>query len=252
LNINKYTDASAKYAGAVLTWSIVTDKHKLLQANQENKERLESTVLTIASETNQSASFLKNNVTAIAAATEELVASIGEISSRTRHASEQTTITAQGSKTAQDTIQSLQKQSEDIGKIIQTVTSIANQTNLLALNATIEAARAGDAGKGFAVVANEVKELANQTAAATKEIQSKIKAIQNQTHKALEVIDKSSSSITELNGVMLTIASSVEEQNAIVEEIGSNMRHAQNGVSEVADSVSNIVTSVQENINMLA
>jgi len=73
-------------------------------------------------------------------------------------------------KRAQETnvlVTQLGMESKEIGKVMKTISSIAQQTNLLALNATIEAARAGDAGRGFAVVANEVKELAKQTAKAT-------------------------------------------------------------------------------------
>ncbi len=68
----------------------------------------------------------------------------------------------------------LGRAAQEIGQVTETITSISAQTNLLALNATIEAARAGAAGKGFAVVANEIKELAQQTAAATEDIKRKI------------------------------------------------------------------------------
>ena len=70
---------------------------------------------------------------------------------------------------------------QSISKVTEVITEISEQTNLLALNATIEAARAGEAGKGFAVVANEIKELAKQTAEATKEIKTKIEGIQTST-----------------------------------------------------------------------
>jgi methyl-accepting chemotaxis protein len=82
----------------------------------------------------------------------------------------------------------LGESSQQIGKVIEVITSIAEQTNLLALNATIEAARAGEAGKGFAVVAGEVKELAKETAKATEEIGSRIAAIQSDTSDAVGAI----------------------------------------------------------------
>ena len=78
-------------------------------------------------------------------------------------------------------MQQLSAAAQQIGAIVDLITSIASQTNLLALNATIEAARAGDAGRGFAVVAQEVKSLAEQTAKATAEIASQIADIQKST-----------------------------------------------------------------------
>ena len=82
-------------------------------------------------------------------------------------------------------VDSLSIMASQIGGVIKLISAIAHQTNMLALNATIEAARAGgEVCKGFAVVAYEVKLLANQTAAATQEISTKVKAIQAATIEA--------------------------------------------------------------------
>ena len=74
----------------------------------------------------------------------------------------------------------LERQSEEIGKIVHAVTRIADQTNLLALNAAIEAARAGEHGKGFAVVADEVRNLAEISEKSARGIQEVVNEIQNQ------------------------------------------------------------------------
>ncbi len=89
-----------------------------------------------------------------------------------------------------DVIESIEEESrilseeiQKVGKVAQQIDAIAKQTNLLALNATIEAARAGEAGKGFAVVAGEVKQLANQTSAATSEISETLKTLTDQAER---------------------------------------------------------------------
>src|SRR5690606_357715 len=107
------------------------------------------------------------NVDSVAAATEEMSASIAEIN---RQVHESTCIANEAVQQAEITdarIGELSKAAARIGNVVNLITSIAEQTNLLALNATIEAARAGESGKGFAVVAQEVKTLATQTGKAT-------------------------------------------------------------------------------------
>jgi putative methionine-R-sulfoxide reductase with GAF domain len=99
-----------------------------------------------------------------------------------------------------------------IGDVIKVITSIADQTNLLALNATIEAARAGEIGKGFAVVAGEVKELARETAEATKRVSEQIAALQATAESVATGITTTGESIGQINAVQARIGEVLEEQ----------------------------------------
>src|SRR5438093_6449320 len=110
------------------------------------------------------------NLQTVAAATEEMTASIAEISKNASAAATVGTRAVERARVASLTMDHLGQSGAEIGEVVKVISSVAQQTKLLALNATIEAARAGAAGKGFAVVANEVKELANETAAATNQI----------------------------------------------------------------------------------
>ncbi len=155
-----------------------------------------------------------SNVGTVAAAAEELGASVQEIgrqvdgSARLARAA-----VAEAGQTA-DRVRAPTEATARIGSVVGLISSIAGQTNLLALSATIEAARAGVAGRGFAVVAAEVEELAGQTARATEEITTQIAAIQASTGQAAGAIGGITARIDEFSTVATSMAAAVEEQGA--------------------------------------
>jgi methyl-accepting chemotaxis protein len=189
---------------------------------------------------------ISRNVETVAVAVEQMCGSIQEISKSTGEAARVAAFAAGEVEITNVAVGKLGASSSEIGQVVQVISSIAEQTNLLALNATIEAARAGEAGKGFAVVANEVKELARGTAAATGDIERKIKAIQTDTEAAVVAIGEISQTIQQIKDITNTIASAIDQQLATTAEIGRSLSEAAKGSSEISNGVLSVAQAARD------
>jgi methyl-accepting chemotaxis protein len=204
----------------------------LLGSSEQTSQRAQSAV--------QASSEASANVVIAATATNELSASIGEISQQLDRTTDVVRVSVNEAEVTNNQIAGLAEVTQKIGDVVKLIRDIAGQTNLLALNATIEAARAGEAGRGFAVVASEVKSLAVQTAKATEEIASQILAVQASTGSAVDAIRGIAGRMREISTYTSTVANSVEQQNAATGEISHNVAGAARATSLVVSVLGDV------------
>ena len=141
-------------------------------------------------------------------------------------------------------MQAIEKSSSEITNIIGVIDDIAFQTNLLALNAGVEAARAGEAGKGFAVVAQEVRELAQRSATAAKEIKTLISSSSQQVDNGVNLVGETGKALE-------LIIAEVEEINAHVSTIVTAAREQATGLQEINTAVNTMDQGTQKNAAMV-
>nr|WP_269140292.1 methyl-accepting chemotaxis protein [Pectinatus sottacetonis] len=156
-------------------------------------------------------------------------------------------------------IDSLGKNSGQIGQIVDTITSIASQTNLLALNAAIEASRAGQYGKGFAVVADEVRNLAEQSQDAAKQIEKIINGIKAQTDNTVTImtmnsrevdagavdVNRSGESFRKLAGISGRMSSEIEKISHNIIELSSSSQNVVKSVGQINIEINNVNEQIQ-------
>jgi len=186
-----------------------------------------------------------------AAALEEITTTVKDAARRAEEAGHLVSRTRTGAERSGEVVrnavkamQEIEKSSGEIGNIIGVIDEIAFQTNLLALNAGVEAARAGDAGKGFAVVAQEVRELAQRSANAAKEIKALINTSSSQVQAGVNLVGETGTALEE-------IVAQVAEINQHVSAIVESSREQSIGLQEINTAVNTMDQGTQQNAAMV-
>ncbi|VTT85670.1 MCP domain signal transducer [Halorubrum sp. DM2] len=143
-----------------------------------------------------------------------------------------------------DEMRDLRDEVERIGEVVELIDDIAEQTNILALNASIEAARAGEAGEGFAVVAREVKDLAEETAEATTEVEALIAGVEGSTESVADGLFSMEDDVEAGRAV-------VEETVETLESIVADVEDANAGIQSINDATDQQAESTQEAVSMI-
>lgn len=214
----------------------VRDMH---QAASQMAESASQTAARAGDVTRQ-AEHASQRVGSVALAAEEIDASIRELTRQTTFADETARDAASYVRATRNDISGLGAAADKVSAVLDFIEDIASRTNLLALNATIEAARAGAAGRGFAVVAGEVKNLAEQTQKATRDIGETLQGIRDAAATAADAIARIEATMGTIEQTSGTIADVVSRQAEIASGIASDAQLVAGSTNAVSASVGSV------------
>ncbi|MDZ7875968.1 MAG: methyl-accepting chemotaxis protein [Rhizobium sp.] len=235
-------NASLKQLGSTLS-SVMQSVENIDNGTRE----ISSGANDLSKRTEQQAAALEET----AAALDEITVNVSTSSKRTDEArtvailaNQDAAKSAEVVSNAVEAMRRIEESSQQISNIIGVIDEIAFQTNLLALNAGVEAARAGEAGKGFAVVAQEVRELAQRSASAAKEIKG---LIQNSSTE----VDNGVKLVRDTGVALKAIGDYVSQINQLMDAIATSAREQSTGLAEVNTAVNQMDQTTQQNAAMV-
>jgi methyl-accepting chemotaxis protein len=220
---------TASFAVETGAGELTSQAEQLAQRTERQAAALEETAAALDQVTSTVRTSSRN--------AEETGAMIGEAKSEAQHS-------AQVVRNAIGAMDRIQQSSSQIGQIISVIDEIAFQTNLLALNAGVEAARAGEAGKGFAVVAQEVRELAQRSANAAKQIKALIEVSSTEVSGGVELVNQT-------GDALLKIESHIARINDGILVMVDAYRQQASGLQEINGAINNMDQTTQQNAAMV-
>ncbi len=270
---NQMTDSLASVLSEVgIAISEVTDMSQKLSEGAQISSAATEEITAIVESVAEGAQSQISSVNTSANITREISNSVVNTSNKTQTVAQSATGAAQIAQEGSDNIkiinekiigikdnvinsaslvEKLGNKSKEVTSMVKVIKDIAGKTNMLALNAAIEAARAGDAGKGFAVVANEIRNLAEQTKEASKDIETLLTEMQDETDYTVKAMNEG---LIEVEAGTAAISATYSTFNKIIEEVQTVARDI-NNVSEAVLNLKSeserIITSIEE-VNEIA
>ena len=219
--------------------SSLKNNHKL----SNNSDTLKDYINSLSNSVIQQSATLEETASAIEEITSTVINNNANVNKMLEYSNTLSSSINKGFENAKDSaslMDEINQKTKAIEEAITVIDQIAFQTNILSLNAAVEAATAGEAGKGFAVVAGEVRNLANRSAEAAKEIKDLVDDASNVTQKGKASSDEMIKEYSVIN-------ENIENTRKIMNDVSSSLREQQKGIEQINNAVSDLDKATQQN-----